>query len=68
MMQDETNTAPERPLERFVRCPGCGNEIDPEVCWCGDYIKEHGCSSGHSAVPMGCDCHRMKAEDNEVKL
>jgi hypothetical protein len=46
-----------------VRCPKCGNEIDPDVCWCGDYIKGHGHYDGHSPVPMGCDCGRIRIED-----
>lgn len=40
-------------------CPGCGNKIDPEVCWCGAYVKEHGYSDNHAPVPMGCDCARV---------
>jgi len=38
-------------------CPGCKNEIDPEVCHCGDEISKHNpywC--GHNPVPMGCVC------------
>lgn len=41
-----------------VICEGCKNEIDPETCGCGDPIKGHSWSSGHAAIPMGCDCHR----------
>lgn len=37
-------------------CPKCKNEIDPEVCHCGDLIKSHGIGSGHAPVPMGCTC------------
>lgn len=40
-------------------CPGCSKEIDPDVCWCGDLIDNHG-YDGHFAVPMGCNCHRAK--------
>jgi len=39
-------------------CSCCGNEIDPEVCWCGEYMKDQHYSSGHNQVPMGCDCGR----------
>lgn len=49
----------------IVRCPECGNEIDPDVCWCGDLVKSHNpywC--GHNPVPMGCDCGRIKINDN----
>lgn len=41
-------------------CEGCGNEIDPEYCWCGDAIKGHSWSTGHGPVPMGCVCGRAK--------
>lgn len=37
-------------------CRGCGNAIDPEVCHCGAYIKDHGVYCGHNPVPMGCTC------------
>ena len=43
-----------------VRCDGCGNEIDPTTCHCGDPMESHSAwSSGHSPVPMGCDCMRI---------
>jgi hypothetical protein len=41
-------------------CPRCKNEIDPETCWCGDWIKDHGTFCGHSPVPMGCHCFFAK--------
>ena len=41
-----------------VICPGCKNEIDPEVCHCGDPIKD-GYHDNHSPVPQGCDCGRV---------
>lgn len=42
------------------QCMGCGNEIDPDTCGCGDSEKGHGTPMdvGHSFVPMGCDCMR----------
>ena len=40
-------------------CPECGNEIDPDVCWCGVEKKDHDYEE-HNFVPMGCDCGRMK--------
>jgi hypothetical protein len=46
----------------LIQCPYCKQEIDPEVCWCGDLIKGHG-YDGHSPVPMGCDCGRVKLSD-----
>ena len=46
-----------------VRCDGCGNEIDPTTCHCGDPMESHSAwSSGHSPVPMGCDCMRDKTK------
>lgn len=53
-------TTDERPI-----CPGCKNPIDPEVCWCGDYMKNHGAGTEHPAVPMGCDCLRDKSTTDE---
>jgi predicted amidophosphoribosyltransferase len=38
-------------------CEGCGREIDPTVCWCGDLIEQHNGYEGHPVVPMGCICH-----------
>jgi hypothetical protein len=45
-----------------VICEGCKNEIDPDVCGCGDAIKDHGYDNGHAPIPMGCDCLRRGAE------
>lgn len=52
-------------IEQAARCEGCGKEIDPEICWCGEYVEGHGYGAdGHSAIPMGCDCGRaLKIED-----
>lgn len=47
------------------RCEGCGNEIDPDVCHCGDPMEGHSTLSGHSGIPMGCDCGR---DFNDAKL
>jgi len=40
-------------------CEGCGREIDPATCGCGDPIKDHekGFSYNHPPIPMGCICH-----------
>lgn len=40
-----------------IICPGCQQDIDPTVCWCGDPTNEHSQSSNHAVVPMGCCCH-----------
>lgn len=41
-------------------CPGCGQEIDPEYCWCGDKMGNRSfiVHEGHTPVPLGCDCMR----------
>ena len=46
------------PVEKRPICPGCGQEIDPDVCHCGDLIKDHSnpMNDGHSPIPMGCTC------------
>lgn len=42
-------------------CGGCGNEIDPDCCVCGDSKDGHNSwYSGHSFIPMGCNCGRAK--------
>jgi len=38
-------------------CPYCKQEVDLEVCWCGDYMKNHDpYYCGHMPVPLGCVC------------
>lgn len=44
-------------------CQGCKQEIDPEVCWCGELLKDHGFNSNHSAIPMGCRCYMEEIEN-----
>lgn len=44
-------------------CPFCQREIDPDVCWCGDYLENH--TFEHSPVPMGCVCGYYTEEDNK---
>jgi hypothetical protein len=40
-------------------CEGCGCEIDPNFCHCGEAIQSHNAYwSGHSPVPAGCQCGR----------
>jgi len=43
------------------RCTRCGNEIDPDCCWCGGKIDAHTMSDGHAPIPWGCDCGRVEA-------
>jgi hypothetical protein len=45
-------------------CRECGQEVDDEVCWCGDSMT-HGWDGAHSPIPMGCDCHRGQAQQKE---
>ena len=39
-------------------CPGCGQTIDPDTCWCGEPFSG-GHNDSHSPVPMGCECGRV---------
>ena len=49
-------------------CPQCGNEIDLEMCECGDSYADHSAmEQGHSFVPAGCCCGRDKELTKEVK-
>lgn len=56
----ETNARP--------RCKDCGNEMDPDWCWCGDAMADHkGMSHNHSPVPMGCSCGMRLPPRAELK-
>ena len=44
------------------KCGGCGNEIDPTTCHCGDTADHDAYQAGHSPIPMGCDCGRTRKE------
>lgn len=50
---------------KFLTCPECGKEIDPETCWCGIEIDKHTMGDGHSPVPMGCECMFYKKGDED---
>jgi hypothetical protein len=43
-------------------CPGCGKEIDPETCHCGNPIDHSPWEEGHMPVPMGCECGYRKPD------
>ena len=49
--------------ESRPKCDGCGNEIDPDVCWCGETIDGR-LHDNHIAIPMGCKCaaHPQESE------
>jgi len=50
-------------LEVRQICPGCLQQIDPEICHCGDSREGHGGQfdgAGHGFVTMGCDCMRYR--------
>lgn len=40
----------------------CGQKINPDVCWCGNYIHANGTLAGHDpdlehqGIPVGCIC------------
>ena len=40
-----------------VHCDGCGQEIDPDWCHCGEPM-EGGVHENHSPINIGCDCWR----------
>jgi len=44
-------------LRKEPKCPGCGQEIDPDVCSCGEPIRPGVTHDNHYPVPMGCRCH-----------
>ena len=44
----------------LIICEGCGWEIDPNVCHCGDWEEGH--SWEHQFVPMGCTCGYVDAD------
>lgn len=46
------------PGDARVICPGCKQEIDPDVCHCGEPCKK-GYHDNHNPIPMGCDCGRL---------
>jgi hypothetical protein len=48
--------------QRQTVCPDCNQEIDPELCGCGDRI-DHDPWAGHAPVPMGCTCHYPKPDE-----
>jgi hypothetical protein len=39
------------------RCDGCGNEVDKDVCWCGELMRDHSAFDNHPQIEMGCTCH-----------
>ena len=49
-------------------CNTCQHEIDPDWCWCGDSVESHGLFSGHSPVPMGCQCGYVSSEEEVDEL
>lgn len=49
-----------------ILCPYCKSEIDPDVCHCGTLASEHTVYDGHNAVPMGCTCHQLDGDGEEL--
>jgi hypothetical protein len=43
-------------VEHVEKCKGCGEMVEPDICWCGQSI-DHGYDN-HPAIPMGCNCYR----------
>lgn len=55
-------------LSQVVCCAGCGNEIDPDCCGCGEMREGHNpWNAGHAFVPMGCDCMRCSTTSGGEK-
>ncbi len=59
-----TATTPDCPVcmgsgVEAVVCGGCGREIDPDTCGCGEGKHSNNSDTGHPFVPMGCNCARM---------
>ena len=46
------------------KCGGCKEEIDPDVCWCGDLMINHHSGCEHIPTPMGCRCGYVSLSDN----
>lgn len=61
----ESKTPTELPDGHEI-CKGCGHEIDPKVCHCGDMIDTHPRTNEHSPVPMGCQCGYADMSINET--
>lgn len=58
-MSEEKEHANRQYMRVWPRCAGCGREIDPDLCGCGDPREGHsGINTGHEFVPIGCDCLR----------
>ena len=49
-------------------CGGCGCEIDPRFCWCGDDYEGHKFTYDHHFVPMGCSCGFHKSQSENMNL
>lgn len=45
---------------KLPTCTGCGCEIDPTVCACGETIVANRVHDNHSPIPMGCNCYRER--------
>ena len=44
-------------------CRWCKEEIDPNLCWCGDAIEDHTSWCEHTPIPMGCRCGFVSLSD-----
>lgn len=50
--------------EEVRTCRFCHEEIEHDLCWCGDFIDDHDAWCGHSPVPMGCRCGFASEHDD----
>ena len=47
------------------KCPGCGHEVDPEVCCCGNPMTDS-YHDNHHPIPMGCTCGYLTQPEQET--
>jgi len=54
-----------------TKCPGCGQEIDPDTCGCGEgRLDSRGrplSHDGHPFIPAGCDCYRAPSPPTDYR-
>lgn len=51
----------------YPRCRGCGYEIDPDLCYCGDLMGSEA-HDHHAPVPLGCVCFYVSpSEKKEIR-
>lgn len=59
------STVGEPAADRDPVCPGCGQPIDTDVCWCGALMAD-ACHEGHTPICLGCDCGCCLPSQTEI--